>query len=869
MNGIDQSSTVLILAHLSAVRGCAILHRQYSITLAPLATRCMTNTISETRNNPAFGRWLKRLRAQQDLTQERLAELAYCSVQAIRSFETGKRRPSLDMAERLAEVLQVPEEQRENFVRQARMVTVDTSDLAEPAPVPVATPAPMPTTLPTAPTTFIGRQAERQVLAELLADDRRLVSLVGTGGIGKTRLALQVAQDLAPRFRDGARFVALAAITTAAELPGAIAQAVGIPLTGASSPPEQAVALLTGRSMLLVFDNFEQLLTPEQAGQTTELIEHILQYTSDIKLLITSRERLRLHSEHVFELTGLPIPAAPTPSPADVANSEAINLFVDRARQLVHDFAVTNENLAGIVQICLLLEGSPLAIELAAAWVRALTVEEIVAEVRRNIDFLSATNRGLPGRHRSLRAVFDHSWALLSPEEQAVLPRLAHFSGGFDRTAAHEVTGINLPILAALIDKSLVRMAPINNGTVRYELHELLKQYLRDKLVATGEIQWLAARHGDYFCRLAETINPHLYAVEATIWQQVLELEQSNMRAALHWSLVEGQDPELGLRLAAALGRFWYLSGRWKEGREWLLLAQQQPVEGGKARSMLLVALGELHCLLADYQAAEECLQAGLSRWQAANDELNIAWTFFQLGNLATARGDYPAAATYFTGSLERYRALGNGWGTVTGLNQLASVALNMGDYSQAAALLAESMPLARALKRQGGIAGGLNLLGRAVLGEGDTEQANELFSEALAIFEQRKSQPGIAWSYFNLGLSYLQSGPSSEAMRYFHLALRIYQELDNKSGFLGSFLGLAGVALAQHQPTQAIQLLAAADYLRQEFGLALSHYEEQLYQQMVAQSKQAFTPETWQAIWLSGLQLSLAEAIQLAQSPF
>lgn len=830
----------------------------------------MTTATGESKSNPAFGRWIKRLRAHHDLTQERLAELAYCSVQAIRSFETGKRRPSLDMAERLAEVLQVPAEQRENFVRQARMVTLAGAEPAQSRSEPVVAPQPAPTpaaNLPSAATAFIGRHAERMVLADLLADERRLVSLVGTGGIGKTRLALQVAQDLAPNFRDGARFVALAAITTAAELPAAIAQALGVPLPGASSPPDQVIALLTGRSLLLVFDNFEQLLTPEEAAQVTTLVEHILQYTSDIKLLITSRERLRLHSEHVFELTGLPIPTMP--SLTEAARAEAVTLFVDRARQLVHDFAVTAENLAAVLEVCTLLEGSPLAIELAAAWVRALTVEEIVAEVSRNIDFLTATNRGLPARHRSLRAVFEHSWALLNAEEQTVLPRLAQFRGGFDRAAAREIAGATLPMLAALIDKSMVRMAPTTSGTVRYELHELLGQYLRDKLADADETALIAARHADYFCRLAEMINPNLYAPEATSWQQALELEQGNTRAALHWSLSAGQAPELGLRLAGSLGRFWYLSGRWKEGREWLMLAQQQNVDGGTARAMVLVALGELHCLLADYQAAQACLQAGMARWQATNDELNIAWTLFQFGNLATALGDYPAAANYFTDSLARYRAQNSGWGIATALNQLASVSLNSGDYPRAAALLAESLPLARALKRQGGVAGALNLLGRAVLGEGDVARATELFCEALQIFEQRKSRPGVAWSHFNLGLTYLQAGQPTQATSHFDYALRIYQDLDNKSGFLGSLIGLAVVALAQHQPTRSIQLLAAADYLRKETGQALSHYEEQLYQQTVTQSRQNFAPETWQAIWLSGFQLPLAEAVQLALSPF
>lgn len=825
---------------------------------------------SDTSVQPqAFGRWLKRLRAHHDLTQERLAELAYCSVQAVRAFETGKRRPSLEMAERLAEVLQIPAGQREEFVRLARRITAAGQD--EQASVVPADSAPAArqtvplVRLPTLPTTFIGRQAERAVLCQLFAEGRRLISLVGPGGMGKTHLAVQVAAELAGRFVDGVVFVPLAPLTGSGQIPGAVADALGAPLPGANEPTAQLDTLLSGRTILLVLDNFEHLLNADGGVDAVALVEHIMHYLPGVSLLITSRERLRSPGEHSFELTGLAVPR--TVDPATVAQSDAVMLFLSCAQRADRAFRLTPDNQEAVVQICNVLEGAPLGIELAAAWVRTLSVDEIAAEVVRNLDLLAANVRGVPARHRSLRAVFEHSWALLAPDEQTTLARLAVLRGGFDRAAALAVAGATLPLLAALIDKSLIRTEHDNEAHVRYDIHELLRQYLCEKLRALDEEATTLHRHAAHFLELAERVAPQLYAPDSHTWQRKLETEQANLRTALEWTLREGGRREEGLRLASALGRFWYLAGRWREGRDWLQLARTQPVDGGAARAQLLVTLGELQSLLGAQTAAQECLEEGLVRWRTLADPANIAWALFQLGNLVLARGEYDQAEHHFQESLTLYRQIGDAWGMATVLNQLGSLAINRGDYHRATLWLDESLPILRSLKRQGGVSVALNVLGRSLLGEGETVRATELFQEALAIAQQRQNQAGMAWSYINLGLANVASQRPQEATRQFRAALSIYQELDSIAGLIAVFNGLAAVAAAQQAFSRAAQLLAVAARLREQSGQALTLYEAEMAGQTLAAGQRVLGEEAWQAAWMAGYYLSLPAAVELAGS--
>lgn len=827
----------------------------------------------------SFGQWVRRLRTQQDLTQEALAELAYCSVQTIRFFETGKRRPSLEMAERLAEVLGVPTAQQEEFLRLARQ-PLEKQEVAPEKKDEAATTLPvqpaLQATLPQAATTLVGREGERNILIRLLQhDNHRLVTLVGAGGMGKTRLALEAATALAPHFADGAAFVNLTPIQSAPQLPEAVADVLAINLKGGRDPGEQVLVWLAPRHLLLVLDNFEHLLEdkvgpPVRTGgfdtdNAITWIKALLQRAPKLQILITSRERLRISGERIFELGGLSLPSHTVAPEA----AEAVKLFVERAQHVTGDFALDEQNKAAVVRICQLADGMPLGIELAAAWVRALTCDEIAEEMARSLDFLVRADRDIAPRHHNMRAVFDSSWRLLVPAEQQVAARLAVLRGSFDRAAAQAVAGATLPQLAALVDKSFVRVGGAEavsvGGRQRYDIHELLRQYLLDKLQASGEEAVVKRRHAEFFTALVERLDPDFHADHVGHWRRQLAMEQSNLRVALAWSVGEGHDPRLGLRLTAALGSFWETSCGWKEGRQWLQSALATTHETNAVCGRALVKLGELHHLLEESTLAEQRLREGLALWQTLDDRPSIAYTFFQLGKVVSTRGDYEQAKTLLTESLILYRQLGHRWGIASLLNQLGSIEIHLGNYEHASQLLDEAWPLVQTMEQRPTIGVAANLLGRAMLGQGEVVRAITLFERALQIFQQEDAQAGVAWSFINLALTYLQIEDLTMAKQYFQDCFRVYRKLESKGGMMATLEGLAAIAAIQGDATKAVQLLAVAAQWRKESGQALTDHELATQQRTRQLTKAALDPAVWQSAWNSVKHWSVPQVAKVA----
>lgn len=827
----------------------------------------------------SFGQWLRRLRAQHDLTQEALAEQAYCSVQTIRFFETGKRRPSLEMAERLAEVLAVPTAQQGEFLRLARQPLEKVESAAEeeapileapaPQPAPVHKPA-----LPHSTTPLIGREGECNILIRLLQQEKhRLVTLVGAGGMGKTRLALEAATALAPHFSDGAAFVVLTPLQTASQLPEAVAEVLEIPLKGGRDAGEQVLTWLATRHLLLVLDNFEHLLEESSAGASPlresstyasaiTWLKALLGRAPKVQVLITSRERLRVSGERIFELGGLSLPTATLAPEA----AEAVKLFVERAQHVTGDFGLDERNKATIARICQLVDGMPLGIELAAAWVRVLTCDEIAEEMTRSLDFLVRADRDVSPRHHSMRAVFDSSWRLLAPEEQRVAARLSVLRGNFDRAAAQAIAEAYLPQLAALVDKSFVRVSSAEGGGAqRYDIHELLRQYLFDQLQASGEEMATKRRHAEFFTALVERIDPDFHTEHVGAWRRQLAIEQNNLRTALAWSLGEGQEPRLGLRLAAALGSYWETSCTWKEGRQWLQSALAQTTELHAVRGRALVKLGELHHLLEESILAEQHLQEGLALWQTLADRLSIAYTYLQLGKVYATRAEHEQAKALLSESLALYRQLGHRWGIATLLNQLGSMEIHLGNYEQANQLLDEAWPLVQRMEQRPTIGVAANLLGRALLGKGQVERAITLFQRALQIFQQEDAQAGIAWSLINLALTYLQIGEVTTAQRYFQDCFRVYRKLESKGGMMATLEGLAAVAALEGHATKAVQLLAVAAQWRQESGQALTEHELATQQQTRQLTEAALAPAVWQTTWNSVQHWSVQQVAKVA----
>ena len=509
--------------------------------------------------------------------------------------------------------------------------------------------------LPAPASPLVGREIELAELARLLNEPEiRLVTILGPGGMGKTRLALELAAQQLPHFASGVFFVALAPLCSAELILPAIAEAVDFQFCPGDEPKQQLLAYLREKALLLVLDNFEHLL----AG--VGLVADILGAAPGVKLVATSREKLNLQAETIFTVEGMAFPERG--ASGDLLQYSAVKLFVQNVRRLRPGFQLSEADFSQVVRICHLVQGMPLGLLLAAAWVELLSLQEIADEINQSLDFLQTEQRDIPERQRSIRAVFDYSWNLLAEEERAVFARLSAFRGGFTREAAQTVAGASLRQLMALLNKSLLWRKP-DSG--RYEIHELLRQYAEQQLTAAGEAEVVQDRHLQHFVALAEQAELRLRGAEQGQQLKQLDLELDNFYRALEWSLA--QDIQGGLKLAGALTWFWNLRGHWHEAPAWLsrLLTAPGASAPTAARAKALVAAGNLSC-----------------------------W----------GHNDYPAARAYLEEGLAIYRALPTPepWGLGYALSLYGEVLGELGEIALAQSALDESLALGQKLGQAG-----------------------------------------------------------------------------------------------------------------------------------------------------------------------
>ncbi|MBP1468113.1 helix-turn-helix domain-containing protein [Candidatus Chloroploca sp. M-50] len=528
-----------------------------------------------------FNQAMRRLRRSRGVTQRELSQRAFCSLDTVKKLETGARQPSRHLAEQIATVLALVGDERDAFLA---LVGTRSPLSNEASSTPLITPAPQPSPIgPFSNIPLLGRKAELAALQDLLADPQvRLLTILGPGGSGKSRLALALAKEVIGHYADGISLVPLAPVTDAALLPQAIAVALGVGLAPEPDPGTQVLAWLHHRQLLLVLDNIEQLRA------ATPWLQELLVTAPGVQLLVTSRERLHLPAEWVFDLHGLAVPPPggttfvqdqaatldhryrdavdrpdltsrlPLPSLEDWP---AVALFTHWARRTRAGAPISPEELPAIAAICRLVEGLPLAIELAASWVRTLSPAEIARELARGIDLLAAAAPTVTGRHASMRVVFAHSWQLLTEHERVALERCAVFRGGFTAEQAVAVADAPLPMLATLIDKTLLR----RGSAGRYELHELARQYAEEQLARRKELAATRDRHLAMMIALAEAGDRGLRGHEQFAWYQRLAAEEDNLRAALDWATESGQ-AAVGLQLAGACGLFWLMRSHILEG---------------------------------------------------------------------------------------------------------------------------------------------------------------------------------------------------------------------------------------------------------------------------------------------------------------
>lgn len=714
--------------------------------------------------------------------------------------------------------------------------------------------ASQPGLLPAQLTPLIGRETELIALGELLANPNcRLITITGVGGVGKTHLALALAHEWADTFAHGAVFVSLAGLASVEILASAIITGFNIRLQGQQHPHDQLLNYLQNKDLLLVLDNFEHLL----AG--VPLIAAILQHAPQATLLITSQERLNLRPEWCFDLEGLSYPERGIVDGREAYG--AIHMFTQRARQLAASAIRTPQDLQCVARICSLVEGMPLAIELAAAWLRFRSCAEIEQALAQSLSFLTISAQDAPARHQSLRAVFAYSWALLSERERGLLERAAIFRGGFGHDAG-EIVGATAALLQAVCEKSLLR----RNQAGRYTFHPLVWQYARERLHNSGDLIAVAQRHAAHYLALAERAATQLHGQEQNQWLSTLDQEHDNLRQALQWSL-DHAELHIAARLGAALWWFWDLRGHFDEGRGWL--AQIVARSGGlptvlKAR--LLTGLGVLELRRDNYTQACEWLQQSLALFRATDDRPGMATALCFLGLLLSLQGDASAARELLEESVSISRALGDAWRLANALNNLGAIAQHQSDHKLAVELFEASLAAQRAgASDKQTLAYALNALGWTAHQTGDDQRANLLLSEALALRRELGDKRGIAASLNNLGAVAQDRGDNIRAKPLFIESLALFHDQGNNWYIAHCLQQLAAVMIAEQQPRRAALLCAAVEALRETINAPLWPAARAHYERIVLTARAQLDPSIFAAAWKEGRANKLEHSVNIA----
>ena len=775
-----------------------------------------------------FNDWIKRRRKALDLTQNELARRAGCSVFALRKIESGERRPSKQLAELLAASLDISPEETQTFIKAARgEVSLDrlqapSLDLFQET-IPDTQPDASASYIPVQPTPLVGRKSELAAMQKLFVDPScHLLTLTGMGGIGKTRLAIEFAANQRAAFPGGVFYVSLAPVTAPEAIVPAIADILGCSFSGPVEPKEQLIHFIQNQFenlVLLILDNLEHLLIQPSGNVNSGaavLVSELLQRLPKIKILATSRERLNLRGEWTYELYGLPVPAIEYAG--DLGGNNAVTLFINSARRSKADFEIGTQEQPSVIQICHLLDGIPLAIELAAAWVGVLSCEEIAQEIDANIDFLATSMRDIPERHRSIRASFDHSWKLLSDEEQQTLSQLSVFQGGFDRFGADQVAGASLSLLASLSAKSLIRY--LENG--RYDLHEVIRQYALAYLGANSKTNETPKRHSNYFLKF---VADREQALKSASQQEALREftdEMDNIRAAWAYAIKHEMFVPIGNAIRS-LGWFFEASGLLDDGIDQFAMlvhafdGKPQNEVSYKVLGLALMQQGLLYfrkgwfaharnlykksieflrrinnqCLLTDsfvfygiilhldgeYEHARSMMQEGLACAQAGGDRWFEAYAIYNLGYVDSLQGRYAKGYEKMMAGLETWRTLGDPHSISLGLNFLVTTLISLERYEEAKSNMVESIRLCEISKNRWGMGTAYRYYGLATMAQGNYLEAQELFRKSLDIFGDYVIGWDIALSLNYLGDAMRLSGSLTEARKYYLNALQLAVE--------------------------------------------------------------------------------------------
>ena len=679
-----------------------------------------------------------------------------------------------------------------------------------------------PNNLTIQPTLLIGREKEVAGVCDLLRrPDVRLVTLLGFGGTGKTRLSLQVAADMIDEYPDGVFFVQVAALSDPALVAATIVQTLDVREVGGRSLIDALKAHLREKQMLLVLDNFEQVIT------AAPLVSDLLTAAPRLKILITSRRVLQIYGEREF-----PVPPLPTPDPRRALSVEALSqfaavqLFIERAQAVKPDFGVTNENAPAVAEICHRLNGFPLAIELAAARIRILSPQAMLARLDSKLKLLTGGSRDLPARQQTLRGAIDWSYDLLDSGEKHLFQGLAIFVGGCTLEAAEAVCNPDgdlavdvLDGISSLVSKSLLRQEEGADGEARFSMLEAIREYALEALIASGNDVTISLQYANYYLALVEATDAHLRGSQQVRWLNQLEQEYDNLRAVLQWAQAH-PETEVGLRLATVLAWFWEVRGYFSEGRQHLTALLARPGAASQApnaaglRARALNSAGTLAYRQADYAAARTLHEESLNLWRSSGDAQGMALSLHSLANISYQTADWSAARDLYEKSLALRRESRDAPGISASLNNLAILAHRQGDHTTARTLLEESLALRRLQGDKRGISTVLHNLGEIAVYQGDYAPALALFEEGLTLLKELKDRRSVAVVLDSLGWVELHQAEYARAHTLFAESLGIYRDLEDRGGIARGLNSLALAALYQGDPQQAA--LRGAESLRQ-----------------------------------------------------
>jgi len=776
----------------------------------------------------SFGNWIKRRRKALDLTQQELAQRVGCSLSLIFKIESDERRPSRQIAELLLEHLEIPADQRDLFLKVARQEK-STANLGTIPPLSTLEPASAPRqdsgALPLSPTPLIGREHEIRVIARQLLDPAcRLLTLTGPGGVGKTRLAIAAGLQLEPRFADGVAFVSLAGVGMNESILPGIADALGLAFSGPAEQIVQVTSFLRAKEILLVIDNLEHLL------ECGSLLGEILQQTQNVKMLLTSREQLHLQWEWLFEVQGLPIPDE---ADANLESNSAVILFTQRALQASQDFSLEAEDSAAIVHICKLVGGLPLAIELAASWVRMLSCREIASELERNLDFLETKKLDVPVRHRSLKSVFDHSWKLLTEAERLALMRLSVFQGGFTREAALATADASLSMLSSLMDKSLLRHS---KNPDRYDLHELIRQYTFAQLQSDpGEEALASEKHAIYYADWIAALEGPFKSAQQAQTSQLIRSETSNWLSGWHWA-VNHRRLDILRKMSPCLNWYFEVHGYYDEA----LSAFKAALDGFRASgapgslknaeeksafASLVDQVGWFEFRKGNVEQGAALLAESLEIAREYNDPEVLYYIYGNWGYLSLMKGDISEAERLTTESLNFSRLL-TPWHTAIPISVLGIVAYQQGKLTESYQQLTESLEIWRSVGDPRGLVFCMLYLGMAAFGLNDIPTTRSILQESNEIAEANMDRWAHAFGLDLLGSVTLSQDQNEEALAYFKHSLALSKEIGDKMNGTHTIihLGEAYAALRSYEEAKRLFLEAYASAQQAKWTLLVLH---------------------------------------------